>query len=56
MLIIEVESTELKIKTVCTYYCERVNGQNVIEIDLLNKLFVVNGKDRWAAIRQALGK
>lgn len=48
--------TELKIKTVCTYYCERVNGQNVIEIDLLNKQFVVNGKDRWAAIRQALGK
>ena len=48
--------TELKVKTPCTYYCERVNGKNVVEIDLLNKIFIVNGVDRWEAVRQALGK
>lgn len=50
------DKTEFKVKTACTYYKETINGDTVIELDLLNKIFVVNGKDLWAEIRKAIGK
>lgn len=47
--------TEKKIKSALTYYKEMINGQDIIEIDLLNKIFIVNGVDIYAAHRRAMG-
>jgi P2 family phage contractile tail tube protein len=49
------DGTEQTIKTVCSYYRLVQNGQPLIEIDILNMVFVVNGVDRLAAIRNAIG-
>ena len=48
--------TEVKVKTAITYYKESINGNKVVEIDLLNKIFFINGTDRWAEIRKAIGQ
>ena len=37
------------------YYRLVVNGTNVIEIDLLNMVFIVNGTDLLADQRRAIG-
>lgn len=49
------EDTEHKIVTVCTYYKLVVNGNTEIEIDLLNFVETVNGVDRLAEQRKAIG-
>lgn len=49
------ENTQNKYTTTCTYYRLEVNGSTLIEIDLLNFIFVVNGVDRLADQRRALG-
>jgi hypothetical protein len=43
------------ITTTCTYYKLTIDGQTVIEIDLPGGVFLVNGEDRRAQRRQALG-
>ncbi|MBP6876566.1 MAG: phage major tail tube protein [Phenylobacterium sp.] len=49
------EDTEFKVKTPCAYYKLSINGRTEIEIDLLNMIMVVDGVDRLAAHRAALG-
>ena len=49
------EDTEHKVKVPLAYYKIAVNGRTEIEIDMLNSIFVVDGVDRYAEIRSALG-
>lgn len=49
------DNTEIKIKTALSYYKLSINGSPVIEIDLVNMVEIVDGNDRLAAIRAALG-
>lgn len=49
------EKTETKVQTTCSYYKESINGQVLVEIDLLQQIFVVNGVDRYAELRQLVG-
>lgn len=49
------EDTEHKIVTVGTYYKLVVNGNTEIEIDLLNFVEIINGVDRLAEQRKAIG-
>lgn len=49
------EETEHKITTTCSYYKLTVDGNTEVEIDLLNFVFLVNGEDRLAEQRKAIG-
>lgn len=49
------EDTEHKVKTTCSYYKLTINGRVEIEIDLLNFIEIINGKDMLAAQRRAIG-
>lgn len=49
------DDTEETYKTALTYYKLIVNGKELIEIDLINDIYMVNGKDRLAEHRKALG-
>lgn len=49
------EDTEHKITSALTYYKLTVDGEEIIEIDLLNFIYVVDGKDMLEAHRKALG-
>lgn len=44
-----------KMKASLTYYKESVDGEVKIEIDALNTIFIVNGVDRLAEQRKAIG-
>ncbi len=39
-----------------SYYATYIDGQKVIEVDPLNYIYYVNGKDYLADVREALGK
>ena len=49
------EDTEHSITTTCSYYKLTVNGEEVIEIDLLNFIEKVGGVDMLAEQRKAIG-
>lgn len=49
------EDTEHKVKVPLAYYKISINGRTEIEIDMLNSVFIVDGVDRYAEIRNALG-
>ena len=49
------EDTEHKITTACTYYKLIVNGEEIIEIDVLNFIEKVDGVDLLEAQRKAIG-
>lgn len=49
------ENTEHKYTTACSYYKLTFAGRVLIEIDLLNMIFIVDGVDRLAEQRRALG-
>lgn len=49
------EDTEHKITTTCSYYKLTVDGQVLVEIDLLNFIEVIDGADMLAEQRAALG-
>jgi uncharacterized protein len=49
------EGTELKYKAALSYYKLTINGETLIEIDFVNMLEMVNGVDRLAETRAALG-
>lgn len=49
------EDTEHSITTTCSYYKLTVDGEEIIEIDLLNFIEKVNGVDLLAKQRAALG-
>lgn len=48
------EQTEMKVSGTLTYLKYSVNGIDLIEIDILNYVFNVNGKDKYAERRKAL--
>ncbi|MDA7086512.1 phage major tail tube protein [Pseudomonas sp. SA3-5] len=49
------EDTEHKITTTCSYYKLVVNGEVIIEVDLLNFIEIIDGVDMLAEQRKALG-
>ncbi|TCP13779.1 hypothetical protein EV683_10524 [Crenobacter luteus] len=49
------ENGNWKVKTDCTYYKQTVNGKVWLEIDVVNKIFVVMGVDRLAQHRKNIG-
>lgn len=49
------EDTEHKFTTTCSYYKLTIDGNVEVEIDLLNFIFNVNGKDMLAEHRKAIG-
>jgi len=49
------EMTQVKIKTELTYYKLSIDGVEVVEVDMVNGIFIVGGVDRMAETRQALG-
>lgn len=49
------KDTEFNVKTRCAYFKLTVDGRVKIEIDVLNFIFTVNGVDRLAEQRRALG-
>jgi len=49
------EDTEHKITTALTYYKLTVDGEELVEIDLLNFIYKVDGKDLLEEHRKAIG-
>ena len=49
------DDTELKVKSDLSYYKLTVNGEVVVEIDLINFVETINGADRLAEFRAAMG-
>lgn len=49
------DKSELKVKSALTYYKLSVNGTTDVEIDLINMIEIVNGVDRLAEQRAAIG-
>ena len=49
------EDTETKVTTQCTYFKLTIDGKELIGIDTVNMVEVVNGVDRLAEHRTALG-
>ena len=49
------EDTETKYKTVCSYYKLTWGGAVLFEIDMLAGTYIVDGIDRYAEIRAAIG-
>lgn len=50
------EDTTHKAKLRASYYKLDINGATVVEIDQVNMVLIVNGKDRLAAARKAIGR
>lgn len=50
------EKTEMSVSSTLTYLKWTIDGNVEIEIDVLNNVFLVNGVDRMAEIRLALGQ
>jgi P2 family phage contractile tail tube protein len=49
------EKSDFKVTSELTYYKLSINGETVVEIDLLNMIENVNGTDMLAAQRKAVG-
>lgn len=49
------DDTEQTFKVPLTYYKIIVDGKDLIEIDMLNSVFVVDGVDKLADHRAAIG-
>ncbi|MNV43960.1 Phage tail tube protein FII [compost metagenome] len=49
------EATAIKYKAALSYYKLSINGETLIEIDAVNMIEMVNGVDRLAEVRAALG-
>lgn len=49
------DSNMIKVTTSCSYYKLLIDGATVIEIDAPNYVFMVDGQDRLAAKRGAIG-
>lgn len=47
--------TDSKVQTTLSYFKWSINGQVVMEIDLVAQIFVVDGVDRLAELRQLVG-
>lgn len=49
------DDTEMSIKTVCSYYKLTMDGEEMVEIDIENMIFTVDGEDILAEHRANLG-
>jgi P2 family phage contractile tail tube protein len=49
------EDTEWDVTTECVYYKESINGEVLVEIDLLNMIEMYAGVDRMEILRRAIG-
>ena len=49
------DGTEFKFKTACSYYKLSINGEVLVEIDMLNMVENIGGEDRLADQRAAIG-
>ncbi|GAB5098716.1 phage major tail tube protein [Caballeronia sp. HLA56] len=49
------EDTAFKVTTVASYYKLAINGHELIEIDFINSIEKIDGKDLLAALRKAIG-
>ncbi|MDO6525431.1 phage major tail tube protein [Motilimonas sp. 1_MG-2023] len=49
------ESTQVTMNMTNVYYKETVDGENLVEVDVVNMVEIVNGKDMMAAHRRAIG-
>ncbi len=49
------EDTETKVTTQCTYFKLTIDGRELIEVDTVNMVEIVNGVDRLAEHRKAIG-
>lgn len=49
------DKTAIKVTSSLSYYKLSMDGQTVIEIDFVNMIEIVNGEDRLASVRLALG-
>ena len=49
------EDTEFSCTTACSYYKLTINGETMIEIDLVNMVEMIGGVDRLAEQRRAIG-
>lgn len=49
------EKTETSVKSLLTYYKLTIDGRDSLEIDLLNSVFKVDGVDRYAKHKAAIG-
>lgn len=50
------DDTEFKVKSTLSYYKLTVNGTTLIEIDMINMVYVVNGVDRLEQHRRNIGR
>lgn len=50
------DNTEWTVKSTLTYLRWRVNGRTEVEIDVINCVMIIDGIDRMAAIRAAMGR
>ena len=50
-----IEKPEVTIELHCSYYKEVIGGFSRIEIDILNHVRIINGVDRLARVRAAMG-
>ena len=49
------EDTAFKVMTAASYYKLTINGETIIEIDIINMIENVNGEDLLAKLRTAIG-
>ncbi len=49
------KDTEFKTKSTLTYYKLNINGQDVVEIDVVNMIYKIDGVDRLAEHRKNIG-
>lgn len=49
------EDTEFKVVTNCTYYKLTVDGEVIVEIDTIHMIEIIDGVDRLAEQRKAIG-
>lgn len=49
------KQSPMKVKSTLSYYKLTIDGQTVVEVDLVNMVEVVNGEDRLAEQRRAIG-
>lgn len=49
------DNSQTTVNMACTYYKVMVDGEAIIEVDVINMIEIINGEDRMAAHRAAIG-
>ena len=48
------QNSTMQVTANCNRYREEINGETLVEIDILNSIRIINGVDQLASMRQAL--